>query len=269
MKKKIYIERERDREREKYETDLIAQVKFQGESSFFLVHVEAQSSADNSFNRRMFLYFSRLHQKFSFPVYPIVIFSYNSPVKEATSEYQVEFPDFKVLQFNYKTIQLNRLNWRDYLNQANPVASALMSKMLIAEKDRPKVKAECLRLLAKLKLNPARMQLISGFVDTYLKLNQLEELEFKKEVSTFSKPEQESVMQITTSWMEQGIEQGLTREKELVLRLIRRKLGQITPELEIQIKALDIDKVESLGEALLDFSTVDDLKAWLVSQKTE
>ncbi|MEI6381175.1 MAG: DUF4351 domain-containing protein, partial [Cyanobacteriota bacterium ELA615] len=128
--------------------------------------------------------------------------------------------------------------------------------------------------------NPARMQLISGFVDTYLKLNQLEELEFKKEVSTFSKPEQESVMQITTSWMEQGIEQGLeqglqrgiekglNREKKLVLRQLKRKLGQITPELEIQIKALDIDKVESLGEALLDFSTVDDLKAWLVSQQT-
>jgi hypothetical protein len=112
------------------------------------------------------------------------------------------------------------------------------------------------------------MQLISGFVDTYLKLNQLEELEFKKEVSTFSKPEQESVMQITTSWMEQGIEQGLNREKELVLRQLKRKLGQITPELEIQIKALDIDKVESLGEALLDFSTIDDLKAWLVSQQT-
>ena len=124
------------------------------------------------------------------------------------------------------------------------------------------------------------MQLISGFVDTYLKLNQLEELEFKKEVSTFSKPEQESVMQITTSWMEQGIEQGLeqglqrgiekglNREKKLVLRQLKRKLGQITPELEIQIKALDIDKVESLGEALLDFSTVDDLKAWLVSQQT-
>jgi len=258
-------------EGEKYETDLIAQVKFQGQSSFFLVHLEAQSSADNSFNRRMFLYFSRLHQKFSFPVYPIVIFSYDSPIKEATSEYLVEFPDFKVLQFNYKTIQLNRLNWRDYLNQANPVASALMAKMMIAEKDRPKVKAECMRLLAKLKLNPARMQLISGFVDTYLKLNQIEEIEFKKEVSTFSNPEQESVMQITTSWMEQGIEQGieqgLTREKELVLRQLKRKLGQITPELEIEIKALDIDKVELLGEDLLDFSTVDDLKGWLVSQK--
>ena len=250
---------------EKFETDLIAQVKFQQQESFFLVHVEAQSSSDNSFNRRMFTYFSALHQKFSLPVYPIVIFSYDSPLKEAESEYQVEFPDFKVLQFNYRKIQLNRLNWKDYLNQNNPIASALMSKMQIAQKDRPKVKAQCLRLLANLKLDPARMQLISGFVDTYLKLNQLEESEFKQEISTFSQPEKEKVMQITTSWMEQGLEQGLTREKELVLRQLKRKLGQIAPGLESQIKALNIDIVESLGEALLDFNSENDLKAWLSS----
>jgi len=254
---------------EKFETDLIAQVKFQQQESFFLIHVEAQSSSDNSFNRRMFTYFSALHQKFSLPVYPIVIFSYDSPLKEAESEYQVEFPDFKVLQFNYRKIQLNRLNWKDYLNQNNPIASALMSKMQIAQKDRPKVKAQCLRLLANLKLDPARMQLISGFVDTYLKLNQLEESEFKQEISTFSQPEKEKVMQITTSWMEQGIKQGmergLTREKELVLRQLKRKLGQIAPVLESQIKALNIDTVESLGEALLDFNSENDLKAWLSS----
>lgn len=258
---------------EKFETDLIAQVKFQQQESFFLVHVEAQSSSDNSFNRRMFTYFSALHQKFSLSVYPIVIFSYDSPLKEAESEYQVEFPDFKVLQFNYRKIQLNRLNWKDYLNQNNPIASALMSKMQIAQKDRPKVKAQCLRLLANLKLDPARMQLISGFVDTYLKLNQLEESEFKQEISTFSQPEKEKVMQITTSWMEQGLEQGLeqgierglNREKELILRQLKRKLGQIAPGLESQIKALNIDIVESLGEALLDFNSENDLKAWLES----
>jgi predicted transposase YdaD len=30
---------------EKYESDLVAQVKFRGEQSFFLVHIEAQSTA--------------------------------------------------------------------------------------------------------------------------------------------------------------------------------------------------------------------------------
>ena len=158
-------------EGEKYESDLVAQVKFQKKDTYFLIHLEAQASAKSGFNRRMFTYFARLHEKFALPVYPIVVFSYDSPLKEAISQYQVDFPDFKVLEFNYQVVQLNRLNWRDYLNQPNPVASALMAKMKIAPQDRAKVKAQCLRLLATLKLDAARMQLISGFVDTYLKLN--------------------------------------------------------------------------------------------------
>src|SRR5207244_3820635 len=46
--------------------------------------------------------------------------------------------------------------------------SALMAKMRIAPEDRPYVKLQCLRLLATCKLDPARMRLISGFIDTYL-----------------------------------------------------------------------------------------------------
>ncbi|MGK7874319.1 MAG: Rpn family recombination-promoting nuclease/putative transposase, partial [Xenococcaceae cyanobacterium] len=170
---------------EKHETDLIAQVKFRGERSFFLIHVETESSSRPRFNKRMFRYFARLHEKFDIPVYPIVVFSYDQPKKVAISSYQVEFPNFAVLRFNYRVVQLNRLNWRDFLNQPNPVASALMAKMRIAPEERAKVKAECLRLLVTLKLDPARMQLISGFVDTYLNLNPAEEKEFQREISTF------------------------------------------------------------------------------------
>ncbi len=123
---------------------------------------QAQESSRKWFNRRMFTYFARFHEKFVLPIYPIVIFSYSKPKRAAISQYVVDFPDFKVLEFNYQVVQLNRLNWRDFLNQPNPVASALMAKMNIAEKERAKVKAECLRLLITLKLNPAKMQLISG-----------------------------------------------------------------------------------------------------------
>ncbi|WP_149977376.1 Rpn family recombination-promoting nuclease/putative transposase, partial [Microcystis aeruginosa] len=158
-------------EGERHESDLVAQVKFRGKESFFLIHVEAQESSRQWFNRRMFTYFARFHEKFVLPIYPIVIFSYSKPKREAISQYVVDFPDFKVLEFNYQVVQLNRLNWRDFLNQPNPVASALMAKMNIAEKERAKVKAECLRLLITLKLNPAKMQLISVFIDTYLNLN--------------------------------------------------------------------------------------------------
>jgi hypothetical protein len=211
----------------------------------------------------MFTYFARFHEKFVLPIYPIVIFSYPKPKRAAISQYVVDFPDFKVLEFNYQVVQLNRLNWRDFLNQSNPVASALMAKMSIAEKERAKVKAECLRLLITLKLNPVKMQLISGFIDTYLNLNPVEEIQFQEEISTFSQPVQEGIMQITTSWMRQGIEQGIEREKTLILRQLKRKLGEINPSLETKIMQLSIDDVEVLGEALFDFSTVEDLINWL------
>lgn len=142
-------------EGDKHESDLIAKVKFQGKDAYFLIHVEAQASPESLFNRRMFKYFARFDEKFAIPVYPIVIFSYDSPKKPAISKYEVKFPDFKVLEFNYQVVQLNRLNWRDFLDKPNPVASALMAKMNIAPEDRAKVKAECLRLMVTLKLNPA------------------------------------------------------------------------------------------------------------------
>ena len=251
---------------DKYETDLIAQVKFRQTDSYFLIHIENESSAKAHFNRRMFRYFARLHEKFALPIYPIVIFSYEKPRKSAQSQYKVEFSGFKVLEFNYRVIQLNQLSWREFLNRPNPVASALMAKMRFEPQERVKVKAECLRLLVTLKLNPAKMQLISGFIDTYLTLNPLEEAEFQSELDLLRPQEQEQVMQIVTSWMRQGIEQGAQRERDLVIRQLRRKFGAIDAPLATQVREIDLDRLEALGEALLDFSTVEDLKQWLAHQ---
>ena len=115
----------------------------------------------------MFFYFARLYERYQLPVYPVVVFSYDRPLRAEPNFHRVKFPDKQVLKFDYTVIQLNRLNWRDFLQQSNPVAAALMAKMRIAPEDRRTVKLECLRLLATLRLDPARMQLISGFVDTY------------------------------------------------------------------------------------------------------
>ena len=264
---------------DKYETDLIAKAKFLGQPSYFVIHIEAESGARPKFNQRMFRYFARLDEKLDLPIYPIVIFSYDSPKTVAVNNYQINFPDFEVLKFNYQVVQLNQLNWRDFLTRQNPVASALMSKMSIAPEDRPKVKAECLRLLVTLKLNPAKMQLISGFIDTYLRLNKIEEDKFQIEVGTLITEEKEEVMQIVTSWMEagiergiekgiergieRGIEKGIEREKNLIIRQINRKFGQINLELETKIRSLNIEIIEVLGEAIFDLDDVEDLRNWL------
>jgi predicted transposase YdaD len=249
---------------DRYETDLLVQAQFQGEPSFFLIHVENQAKAQANFGKRMFRYFARLSQKYDLPIYPVVVFSYDQPKQAAASQFRVEFPEFRVLEFNYRVIQLNRLNWRDYLGQANPVASALMAKMQIAPEDRPQVKAQCLRLLVTLRLDPARMQLISGFVDTYLNLTESEEQAFQEELGRIEPEAQEQVMQIVTSWMRTGIEQGRREgEVSIVMRLLKRKVGELDPEVEAQVRNLPDSQLEELSEALLDFLHMRDLTDWL------
>ncbi|MBH8571605.1 Rpn family recombination-promoting nuclease/putative transposase [Nostocaceae cyanobacterium CENA369] len=54
-----------------------------------------------------------------------------------------------------------------------------------------------------------------------------------------------------------------TGEERLVIRLINRKFGELQPALIERIKLLSTEELEALGEALLDFSGVSDLVAWL------
>jgi predicted transposase/invertase (TIGR01784 family) len=56
---------------------------------------------------------------------------------------------------------------------------------------------------------------------------------------------------------------GLQRERALVLKQLNRKLGNLSPQLQSQVSALPIDRLESLGEALLDFTSFTDLETWL------
>jgi flagellar biosynthesis/type III secretory pathway protein FliH len=129
-----------------------------------------------------------------------------------------------------------------------------------------------------LRLDPARSQLISGFVDTYLRLNVQEEQVFQTEVGTLEETEREDIMQIVTSWMEQGIAEGEQRgraegeqrgrteeRRALVLRQLTRKLSTLPTSVEAQVQALALPQLEALGEALLDFVQLSDLTDWLQS----
>jgi predicted transposase YdaD len=236
--------------------DLLVEVKQAGKEVGFLIHVEAQSYTEKECARRMFFYFARLYQKYLQKIYPIVIFSFDEPKREEAHTHTVEFTDLKVLEFNFASIQLNRLNWRDFLQQSNPVAAALMAKMQIKPQERPRVKAECLRLLATLRLDPARTRLISGFVDTYLNLNLQEEQRFQEEIGKLREPDKEEIMEIVTSW-------GKQATRSLILRQLNRRVGQLPETITSQIESLPIQQLETLGEALLDFTNLADLETWL------
>ena len=254
---------------ETHEFDLLIQSKFKGQSYSFLIHVENESSSKTDFNERMFRYFARLHEKFALPIYPIVVFSYDRPFREATNKYVVEFPDRQVLEFNYAVVQLNRLNWRDFLKNRNPVAAALMAKMKIAPQERPQVKLECLRLLATLRLDVAKTRMISGFVDSYLKLDEQEEEIFQNQISKINSEEKQKIMVITTSWKEEGIREGLEqgieqgRKLELIesiLEILEFKSIKLSAILEEEVKALKMTQLKKLRKVALESNNIEEIK---------
>jgi len=253
---------------DKHEVDLLMRARFRGEEAFFLIHVENQSTAQGDFPKRMFRYFARLTEKYDLPVYPVVVFSYDAPVRPEPNRYTVAFPGATVLQFKYRVIQLNRLPWRRFVRQENPVASALMARMKMSVRERPRVKAECLRLLASLKLDPARATLIGGFIESYLRLTAQEMQQYERELAGFTPAEWEATMELMTHWhregRQEGRQEGLTQGKEvLVERLLRRRLGAVPAEVTARLDRLSPDQLDDLGEALLDFSGLADLEHWL------
>jgi predicted transposase/invertase (TIGR01784 family) len=73
---------------------------------------------------------------------------------------------------------------------------------------------------------------------------------------------QEIEQEAETRGRQAGIQEG---ELAFALRLITRRFGKITPPTEAQIRSLSLPKLEDLGEALLDFSSLTDLEQWLQS----
>ena len=79
-------------------------------------------------------------------------------------------------------------------------------------------------------------------------------------------------MEIVTDWerrgREQGREQGRQQEaRAMVLRLLNRRVGDLTPQLQEVIQQLSTPQLEELGEALLDFSAMVDLENWLMAHE--
>jgi hypothetical protein len=46
---------------------------------------------------------------------------------------------------------------------------------------------------------------------------------------------------------------------------VQRKVGSLSPKIQQQVETLSIEKLETLGEALLDFNSLDDLIDWLTN----
>jgi hypothetical protein len=98
------------------------------------------------------------------------------------------------------------------------------------------------------------------FLDWLIKLPSELEDQFKEELD---KDKEARTMPYVTSVERISRWEGMT---DMVFLLLKRRFGELTPTLEQRIKKLSVKQLAELGPALIDFTTVDDLRLWLENQ---
>ena len=257
---------------QKRAVDILVKARFKGEPTYFLIHVEVQADKKGWSSRRMFLYFAAQSHKHDLPIYPIALLTWNSPREADPGRYVVDFPNRRVLEFGYDAIQLNRFNWRAYLQTDNVAAIALMAKMDVKPKDYAKVRAACIGLLVRRDLPERQRRPISRFIDAYLPLTTPQQQEeFKIELERFNPRERSKAMEYLTPTELIGFKRGKVEGKiegkiELIVRLISRRVGELSARMQRRLFRLSDNQLDELAEVLFSFQKKADLDRWLKSQ---
>ncbi|WP_404783609.1 Rpn family recombination-promoting nuclease/putative transposase [Altericista sp. CCNU0014] len=245
-----------------------------GTELWLLLHLEVQSQSETEFEERMFIYSLRIFDQFRQVPISLAILCDES-LSWRPSCYEANYPDTS-LNFKFGTVKL--LDWRDRMDELessdNPFATVVMAHLKVIEtkRDVDRRKNWKFRLTRGLYEKGYERQEILDlyrFIDWILVLPEAVEREFWQELQVFE--EERKVTYVTNAerfgiekGLKQGIEQGAVQEaRSLILRLLSRRVGILPSEVRSQVESLSIDRLESLGEALLDFSDLSDLERWL------
>ena len=224
-----------------------------------ILHVEFQTVPDREMGFRMLDYRVRAHRKFpGKQMRQIVI--YLTP----TTSDLVSLTTFE-LEFTRHEFEVIRL-WEQpssiFLESVGlyPFAS-------LAQTDEPELVLR--EVAAKIEEIPERKlqsdisamsYILAGLVLDRNRVGQIIRRDIMRESVTY----QEILAEGEVKGKTQGLVEGRINEaKSLTIRLLTRKLGNISPTLLAKIEALPLERLELLGEDLLDFSSIANLEQWL------
>jgi hypothetical protein len=140
--------------------------------------------------------------------------------------------------------------------------------------ERKSWKFSLMRRLYELGLTERDIRNLYRFIDWIMILPDRLEAQLWQEFKQF---EQERSMSYITTGERIGYERGelegelkgkLKGERKLVLRQLQRRVGELPQSVIEHIQTLSLTQLETLGEALLDFTAMEDLLNWLAANPT-
>jgi Domain of unknown function (DUF4351) len=259
----------RDGEIGKRYADKLVQVRtIDGQDALVIFHIEVQSQSESNFPKRMLFYNYRLEDRYNCTVISLAILGDESPTWRP-NHYQssrwgcsiaFEFPIVKLLDYEG--------DWESLEHNENPFAIVTMAhlKTKATHNDPEARKAWKFRLTTMLYDRGYKKQDILelyNFLDYMMTLPESLSQQFDLELEAFEETKKmKYVTTIERRAEARGMELG---ERSLVQRQLTRRFGELESLLLTTLDNLTIDQLESLGEALLDFTSIDDLTHWLAT----
>jgi predicted transposase YdaD len=240
---------------------------FSPEVGEFLVLNELQLRYNKKVPRRIRAYAGLAEEKYELPTYPVLI-NILPPASTVTVQdrFETDFLGLKVRQ-DYRVINLWQVDASIVFDQS--ISTLLPFVPVLKGGGEPEVVQRAVQLL-RLDESLSELEPLLGFFASFVLDTELvsQILRWDMAVLRESPWYQEIQKECEQKGFQQGEQTGvlkgrLEEAQALILRLLTRRIGDITPDLRSQIQSLSLFQLESLGEALLEFSQPDDLVNWL------
>ncbi|NEO11989.1 DUF4351 domain-containing protein [Moorena sp. SIO3E8] len=245
-----------------------------GQETWILIHVEVQGKKQTEFAKRMYTYHHRISGRYNRPVASLAVLSDANPQWRPT-QYSSEIFGCKI-QFNFLMVKLldYKQQWPELEQSANPFATVIMAhlKAVDTRSDGQQRKIWKMALTRRLYEQGYQRQDILNlyhFIDWVMHLPSALEQAFREEVNQY---EQEVNMKYVTSIERLGIKQGRQEGRQegilegrqegaerLLLRLLQRRFGDLSPEIQARVKGLSVEKLEHLMDVAIDVDSLEQL----------
>ncbi len=247
------------------ENDVLLKV-FSPQYGEFLILNELQLRYNNQVPVRIYAYTALAKERYNLPVYPVLInILPNSQTEIITNLYQSEFMGIKSYQ-NYQVINL----WEVDVNLAfdNNLSSLLpFVPILKGGANEDIVKQAVIKLRANETLTDLE-PLLSFFASFVFEIPLVQEImrwdmTILRESPWYQQILKEGLETGEKQGRQQGLQQGLQQESlKLVSKLMERRFGNLSADLNPKIRQLSIAQLEDLAAELLEIRELSQLEIW-------
>ncbi|MBI3269603.1 MAG: hypothetical protein HYZ53_11325 [Planctomycetes bacterium] len=201
--------------------DLVAEVSDRtGRRKTVLIHVEIEARLRACFARRMFRYYMALRMRYNREVFPIALVLSGTGRGVERAGCSDEALGDQVCAFRFWRILLPALAGAAYVSAPNPLAPAFAALMKPGGRARAQWHLECLRGIARARVNEARRSLLVHCVESYLPLKAREATKLGRELR---KAENEEVLAMRKLWFERLVDKRVKREEKVIEKRIEKR----------------------------------------------